>query len=411
MGPDRPGAPRAHVLLIDDDPVVARVVERLLSRHGFAATWCVDGAAGAARLQEAPLPDVVLLDIELPEQSGIDICRNLRRDARFAHLPIMICSGSAKEQFIRLGLEAGANDYLEKPFTEAELVARVDNLARMARSSRELQETLEELQRRNETLAFELDAARQVQGALLPVSLAPHPSLRAAVFYEPMIGVGGDFYDLGCGPDGEVRLVVADVSGHGVFAALLAAFFKMGYQVYADREAGPAAVLAAIHREFCRAVDTGHFVTALAVWLDPVTGRLRYASAGHAPALLRRAAADRVERLLPTGPVLGILEGSSFGEQETAIEPGDGLLLMTDGILEALGPSGEAFGLTRVERIARRNPSGRPAELLQNLRIDLEEFQAGAPPEDDFTVLAVEWAPAAAAPGEAAGGAARAASR
>jgi phosphoserine phosphatase RsbU/P len=242
-------------------------------------------------------------------------------------------------------------------------------------------------------LGLELEAARRVQSALLPTTLTPHPSLRSAVLYEPMVGVGGDLYDVSLGTDGVVRLLVADVSGHGVFAALLAAFFKMGYQVYSDRESGPAAVLGAVHRELCRSLDSGHFVTALAAWLDPTTGRLRYSSGGHAPALLRHTATGQIERLLPTGPIIGIIEESRFGEAEALLAPGDGLLLLTDGIIEASSGAGEPYGLRRVETVVRRNPPGQPGELLQNLRIDLEEHQETMLLDDDYTALAVEWFP------------------
>lgn len=391
-GEPKAAAARATVLHIEDDPVVATLVRGMLRRHGFELSWHANGAEGLKRAHLPPAPDVVLLDIELPDMSGIELCRHLRAIPGLRSVPVMFCSAGAKELFIELGFQAGASDYLEKPFTEAELVARVDNLARMARSQKLLRDTLEEVQRSNELLANELDAARRVQGALLPVSLAPHPSIEAAVLYEPMVGIGGDFYDVSVRADGAVRLLIADVSGHGVFAALLAAFFKMGYQVYSDREESPARVLGSIHREFLRSLDSGHFVTALAAIFDPVDGRLRYASGGHAPGIVRRRD-GRIELLQPTGPVIGLVEGSRFVDAETRLEPGDALLLLTDGVIEAPGTDGEPFGLPRTETVLLRNIAAHPAELLQNLRIDLDEFQDGAPPEDDVTALVVEWRP------------------
>lgn len=390
LTPERP-----RVLVVDDDPIVTSLVSEMLGRHDFEVESCADGESARERLRLAPAPDVLLLDLELPGGDGTELCRQIRRDPQLAQLPVMICSAHAKEQYIAGGFRAGANDYLEKPFTEAELVARVDNLARLARSGSSLRTTLRQLTLRNETMSLELEAARQVQGAMLPVTLTPHASLRSAVMYEPMFGVGGDLYDVDLGPDGVVRLLMADVSGHGVFAALLAAFFKMGYQVYSDRESGPAAVLASLHREFCRSVQSGHFVTALLVWLDPVRGRMRYASAGHVPGLLRHCSDDRLDRLLPTGPVLGLVEHSRFAEVETSIDPGDALFLMTDGVVEAPGPGGEPYGIARVETLIRRHRPGSPAELLQDLRIDLERFQSTPDAEDDCTALAVEWQPIA----------------
>jgi serine phosphatase RsbU (regulator of sigma subunit) len=386
-------APRGWILIVDDDPVSTLIARRILEGHGYVVDCRPDALSGLERAQGSPTPDVVLFDIEMPGMDGIEACRRLRALEGLDGVPAMLCSAQAKEQFLAEGLNAGANDYLEKPYSEVELVARVENLARMARYQQSLRDTLEQVRRNNEMLGLELEAARRVQGALLPTTLTPHPSLRSAVLYEPMVGVGGDFYDVSLSADGMVRLLVADVSGHGVFAALLAAFFKMGYQVYSDRESGPAAVLSAVHHELCRSLDSGHFVTALAAWLDPVTGRLRYASAGHAPALLRHTSAGRIERLLPTGPILGIMEESRFGEAEALLAPGDGLLLLTDGIIEASSGAGEPYGLKRVETVVRRNPPGQPGEMLQNLRIDLENHQETMILDDDYTALAVEWFP------------------
>ena len=392
-GTDPTPAPRGWILIVDDDPVSTFIARRILEAHGFAVDGRGDAISGLERAQGSPTPDVVLFDIEMPGMDGIEACRRLRAMEGLASVAVMLCSAQAKEQFLAEGLGAGANDYLEKPYSEMELVARVENLARMARYQQSLRDTLEQVRRSNEMLGLELEAARRVQGALLPTTLTPHPSLRSAVLYEPMVGVGGDLYDISLSADGIVRLLVADVSGHGVFAALLAAFFKMGYQVYSDRENGPAAVLRAVHRELCRSLDSGHFVTAFAAWFDPATGRLRYASGGHAPALLRHSSSGRIERLLPTGPLLGIMEESRFGEAKALLAPGDGLLLLTDGIIEAPSRAGEPYGLKRVETVVRRNLPGRPRELLQNLRIDLEDHQDSMILDDDCTALAVEWFP------------------
>ena len=100
-----------------------------------------------------------------------------------------------------------------------------------------------------------------------------------------------------------------------------------------------------------------------------------------------------MERLLPTGPVLGLVEQSRFGEVETVLEPNDALLLVTDGIIEAPDLSGEPYGIARLETLVRRHRPGSPSELLQDLRIDLEQFQHTPDSDDDCTALAVEWRP------------------
>ncbi len=381
-----------RVLVIDDDPVVCRLVQVLLDRHGYRTEVRHDPGAGIECAAETG-PDVILLDIEMPGLDGIEVCRLLRARAGLTKVPVMFFSARAKEQFIDQGFRAGAQDYLQKPFTEAELVARVANLTRLAHYEQSLRNTAEELRWKNSVLSHELEAARRVQWALLPTSLKPHPTLRSAVLYEPMVEIGGDLYDLTAGADGRIRLLVADVSGHGVVAALLAAFFKMGVQVCSDRENGPAAMLAAVNRELCRALDSADFVTAIAAWLDPDSGILRYASAGHVPGLILRASTGETERLAPTGGLIGILEESAYEECETRLAPGDELLLLTDGILESVNPEEEQYGIRRVEELLRRTRGVEPAEMLQRLRIEMEAFQRGTRSEDDLTALALSWNP------------------
>jgi sigma-B regulation protein RsbU (phosphoserine phosphatase) len=386
---EEPAAP-ASVLLIDDDPVVSRFASLLLAGQGYAVTCCADPAEGIARAQAEP-PDVILLDIEMPGMNGMEACARLLGVA--PHVPIMFFSAAAKERFIEQGFRTGAHDYLQKPFAEAELAARVGNLARLARHERSLRHTAEELRRTNQHLSRDLEAARRMQAALLPTSLAPDPAIACSVLYEPAAEIGGDLYAVERAPSGMIRILVADVSGHGVVAALLAAYFKMGYQVYSDREDGPAAVLQAIHGELCRTLDSGDFVTALAAWLDPVTGALRYASAGHAPCLWLRGGQSAPERLQPTGPVIGIVAESRFGESNLKLCPEDALLLLTDGVLEALGAAGEPYGLARVTALAAAERNASPSALLAKLRSDLRAFCRARPAEDDQTALVLKWRP------------------
>jgi serine phosphatase RsbU (regulator of sigma subunit) len=366
------------------------VTSSLLRKHRFGVR-CLTDPYAALSSDDSVSPDVILLDIDLPQMDGIETCRQIRRHPRFHDVPVMFFSAGAKEQFIDRGFRAGAQDYLEKPFSEAELIARVRNLTRLARYEQSLRNAADEVRRKNDLLSRELEAARRMQWSLLPATLQLHPTVRCAVFYEPAAAVGGDLYDVSVGADGMVRLLVADVAGHGVFAALLAAFFKMGYQVYSDREPGPGAVLQSIHRELCRSLDSSDYVTAFAGWLDPATGVLRYASAGHVPGLLYRRGTHEVERLLPTGPMVGLMDESRFAEESVRLEPHDSVVLLTDGILEAEGPIGELYGLRRVEALARRFSDAVPQHFLQELRIELEDFYGASVPDDDLTALAVDW--------------------
>jgi sigma-B regulation protein RsbU (phosphoserine phosphatase) len=246
-----------------------------------------------------------------------------------------------------------------------------------------------ENERRLAALDSELATARRIQASILPRGVPTVPRIEAAVRYVPAAAVAGDFYDFLAVEDGRLGALLADVSGHGVPAALVASMVKVGASAEAVHARDPARVLGGLNRLFCASLD-GAYVTAACVYLDRADGRLAYASAGHPPGLLWRAAAGRLERLDRNGLLLGFAPEAAYETVEVPLAEGDRLLLYTDGLVEAANAADEPFDEERLRTFVAEN-ARLPAPALADALLGCVRAWTGRPGfEDDVTLLVLD---------------------
>jgi sigma-B regulation protein RsbU (phosphoserine phosphatase) len=198
-------------------------------------------------------------------------------------------------------------------------------------------------------LSRELELAREIQQSLLPRDMPDLPGLMIRGTYLPMTAVAGDFYDVALRPDGRTIIIVADVSGHGVPAALVAAMVKVAFAAEAERYDRPGDILSGINRALTGKFERA-YVTACCVVVDRPHTSLAYAAAGHPPALLRRGS-GAIERIHDGGIMLTMLPDTVYTTVVHPFLPGDCLLLFTDGLLEAARGDDEFFGDLEFERV------------------------------------------------------------
>jgi len=245
-------------------------------------------------------------------------------------------------------------------------------------------------ERRLSSIENELAIARQLQFAILPTSTPALHNLRIAAVYEPMTAVAGDFYEYLPLDDQRAGFLVADVSGHGVPAALIASMIKVATQSVADHAADPTEFLRRLG-EVLSGQLRGQFVSAAYLWIDTESRVARYSAAGHPPLLVWRAAEGALARIESNGPLFGTPCVPDFPTREISFQPADRFLLYTDGLSEPENAAGEAFGDHRIERILREYPS-RPAAELSLLLLDA--VRAWPPPstpqQDDITFLIID---------------------
>ncbi len=236
----------------------------------------------------------------------------------------------------------------------------------------------------------EMDKARRIQEHLLPREVGL-PGLTVAHLYQPAAEVAGDYYDVVAAPDGSWLLCVADVSGHGVPAAMSAAMLKTLLTHAADRGAAPAEILRFINTRFARVSLDGDFATMILSRWVPEAAKLEYASAGHGNAWFLRAGGGTPRELPSTGLPLGIEEDATWKTGRIGVASGDRLLLVTDGIPEAFNRSGEPFGPNRLVELFQQCRGAAPSELVKKIDKALTAHRAGPALTDDCTVVAVEF--------------------
>jgi phosphoserine phosphatase RsbU/P len=249
-------------------------------------------------------------------------------------------------------------------------------------------------ERRLTAISRELELARQIQRSLLPRAVPASEHLRPATAYVPMTEVAGDFYDFAPRPHGGMTALVADVSGHGVPAALVASMVKVLFAAEAARADSPGAVLEAMNGALAETLE-GPYVTACCVEFAPGMGRLHYACAGHPAGLVVRAD-GRIEPLEARGLAMGFVAGAAYETESVNFDVGDRLLLVTDGLLEAQNPAGAFFGDHRFDAVLAEARHLDAHALVARLLDEHRAWSAGLATQDDVTVLVVEARPAPA---------------
>ncbi len=246
-----------------------------------------------------------------------------------------------------------------------------------------------------ERIEQELHVAQLIQQQFLPKRVPDLPSWHIAAFYRPARTVGGDFYDFIDLPDGRVFIVVGDVTDKGVPAALVMASTHSILRASATRLESPGEVLKRANDVLYEDIPAHMFVTCLAVVLEPATGRLTYANAGHDLPYVRTR--DGVQELRATGMPLGLMAGMSYEEKTAVLAPGDSLLLHSDGIAEAHAPNREMFGFPRLMNLVGNNVGGEA--LIDVVLAEHARFIGpDADQEDDITMVTLERSPSAGGP-------------
>jgi serine phosphatase RsbU (regulator of sigma subunit)/anti-sigma regulatory factor (Ser/Thr protein kinase) len=233
----------------------------------------------------------------------------------------------------------------------------------------------------------ELEVARLIQQNFLPKELPDLPGWQVSAYYRPAREVGGDFYDVIPLPDGRVAFVVGDVTDKGVPAALVMSATRSVLRASAQRLIEPGAVLERVNEHLCPDMPEKMFVTCLYGVLDPASGRLRFANAGHDLPYVKTA--DGVVELRARGMPLGLMHGMAYEEKEAVLEPGDSVLLHSDGVVEAHDPERDMFGFPRLKETVAAAPGGQ--HLIDRVLADLEAFTGpDAEQEDDITMVTLQ---------------------
>jgi sigma-B regulation protein RsbU (phosphoserine phosphatase) len=232
----------------------------------------------------------------------------------------------------------------------------------------------------------ELDVARRIQLSILPAQFPPSPHFQVAVRYVPMTSVAGDFYDYVVAEDGRAGLLIADVSGHGVPAALIASMVKLAAASQRDTASDPSQFLFRMN-SVLHGNTQGQFVTAAYVYLDSHSRQFHYSAAGHPPMLLLRSGA--VVEVQENGLILAAFDFSTYANATHALNAGDRLLLYTDGLVEAANAAGEFFGREGLSEALRNTRGASPSEAADRILSSVQRWSATQ--DDDITLIVCDF--------------------
>jgi len=299
------------------------------------------------------------------------------------------------------GLDSGADDYLTKPYKNEEMLARIRSALRIHDLATSLYQTNIELQKVNSDLAManrkienDLKVVGDIQRSFLPQVFPRHPDLEFASFYEPSEQAGGDYYDVIEINKSRWGLLMADVTGHGTPAAVVMAITHLLMNSVVNTFRHPSTALKVINEKLNVHLAPTFYVTMFYGVLDLDGMRLTYSSAGHDIMLLYRARTGKVEELKTDhGFPLKLVESDEYDEQTVKFEPGDRIVLFTDGIVEMRNADGDLFGYDRLIDVICRNSRGSAQDLVDAIIRDLEVFCAQRPYKDDVTLLVLHRNP------------------
>ncbi len=384
-----PEKPRPVVLAVDDTPENLDVVKGILVPD-YQVKVATNGAA-ALKIVHRQAPDIILLDIMMPDMDGYEVCRRLKADPATAAIPVIFLTAKDRTADEAGGFALGAADYIHKPVNPPILRARVDTHVELKRSMDEQLALGRELAAAKERMEADLQVGRDVQRSMLPTSLPARAEIELAAMMEPARELGGDFYDYFSLGDDAICFCVADVSGKGVGAALFMAMAKLAIKSSAAELQSPAQILTRVNRDLASDNPECMFVTVFLGVLDLRSGLLHYSNAGHNPPVLRTSGGELQELDERHGPLLGIDEDRDYAESSRQLSPGDTLLVYTDGVTEALNADEQFYEEHRLMQTLGEQGSGGAEQLMSAVRDSLTRFVAGAEQADDITMIAVQY--------------------
>jgi sigma-B regulation protein RsbU (phosphoserine phosphatase) len=380
MSPDYDlDAKLTSVAIIDDDFVSAICLEALLKQEGYRCFRALNGPDGRALVKREE-PDMVLLDIQMPEENGLETCRLLKADPATADVPVIFLTGAEDLDTKLEGFQAGAQDYITKPYQTAEVLARIQVHIR----SRRMMKLLVQAQ------MAQLEGLARAQQAIMPTPESV-PLANFAVFYRPFHAAGGDFYEVLQAGDQVFDYVVADVSGHDADASLVTSALKVLLHQGCSTLSSPLETLRMVNGALRSAFPEHVYLTLAWARLNRNRKTLSTYQAGHPPLLHLEAASGSFRQIGVPGDVLGMFDSIEVEEVVHPVETGDQILLFTDGLIElhdVEGACGRSRGMRRLARVALDNRAMNLPSMVQAIARELvSEAREVA---DDLLLLGLE---------------------
>ncbi len=384
------------ILIADDDGVTTISLAGMLEAAGHQVTT-VDNGLTASELIASDGCQVVIADWVMPGLDGLDLCRFIRSHESDSYVYVMLLTGRSLADDRVSGLQAGADDFLTKPFDRAEIFARLGVAERILKMERALREANRTIER---TRKYEIEIGAHIQRALLMAQPPREPSaFTFAAMNIPSSQIDGDFFDFFIHEEEIVDVFIGDAMGKGVPAALVAAGAKSylirGFTKLFDgrnKRALPSPVSIVQHahdglaKEF---IAIGSFVTLCYLRLDAIAGEATFVDCGHTKTIHWDNSAQQISTLRGGNFPIGFVDHETYQELKVSLVPGDLFCMYSDGVTEASSTSGELFGIERLLGLIERHHDEEPAHILYRIREAVREHTTEWAMDDDFTCVLI----------------------
>ncbi|MCB1192238.1 MAG: SpoIIE family protein phosphatase [Leptospiraceae bacterium] len=371
-----------RILIVDDTQKNIQLIGTILKEEGYTINVAQNGVQ-ALNLISKINPDLILLDVMMPEMDGFEACQKIKENPKYKDIPIIFLTARVDTEDIVKGFEMGAADYIAKPFQAEELLARISTHLELRNSKIQLQSTLKSIQR-------DLDIAQNIQHNILPKNLDSLKNLKLATQYLPMSEVGGDFYDISEIRPGIVRVFLADATGHGIQAALITMAIKSEYESLKLRVKEPSELLNHLNANFMKKFESlSTFFTCFLVDIHLNKNKVFFSMAAHPRQVLIKQTGE-IKFLATKGPLIGLSKSNRYNLVEFDFSKGDTLILFSDGVYEEFNREKVEFGQNGLYEVLTQNKDKNVNQLVENILESLENFLEGKPKQDDITIIGIE---------------------
>ncbi|HEY3056933.1 MAG TPA: fused response regulator/phosphatase [Thermoanaerobaculia bacterium] len=366
-----------RILIIDDNANDLSVIRRFLERRAYQVVTALSGEEGL-RLAEQNLPDAIVVDYRMPVMDGFEVSRHIKADPQLQTIPVLMLTGAESAEHVVQGLSAGADDYVTKGSDTEVLLARLRALLRVKTYQ-------DQLRQMNKQMRRDLDMARRVQEALVPSGPFRTPTVEIRSAYMPSSLLSGDFYDY-FAIDGSMMLFVADVSGHGLPAAILVSLLKSYIHTEADSDRSLADFMSRLNDFLFSVSLPTQFATAQLFRVDSHRN-LVYANAAHPPFLLHKRDTKRTLTVEQPGNLLGAMPHMAFEEHTLSVSPGDTLFVYTDGLTDRRNAEGEFYSIDRIASLLEQSSGADLSTVYDSIYRDVSAFIATEDFRDDIAFV------------------------
>ena len=382
------------IMVVDDEPDLESLIRQRFRRQIRDGQWdfifAANGLEALSRLLEHPDINIILSDINMPEMDGLTLLAKLN-ELKNPALKTVIVSAYGDMDNIRTAMNRGAFDFVTKPVDFNDLETTIKKTIHELEILRQAQQEHDQLV----AIQQDLVVARNIQQSILPKVFPPFPERNEFDIYAgmtPAKEVGGDFYDFFLIDQERLGLVIGDVSGKGIPAAIFMAVSRTLLKATAMKGLPPSECLAYVNNLLCLESTAAMFVTIFYGIFNTTTGELEYSNGGHNPPYIIKADGKVQPLEMAGGIALGVMEEMAYVVDRIELQPGDGIFLYTDGVTEAFNAGGVMYTNQRLEQLLTGQNSQSIKAIVQQVFQDVSDFSTGIEQSDDITILSMRRA-------------------